>query len=101
MVLVNMIIAERVNELADLQAAHVCDQMRQQCIRADVEGDAEKRIGGALIQLAMKHARVSTFFDFELKERVTRREIDVVTLAWVPAADDQSTRIRIRFDFLD
>ena len=63
-VLVDVVIAECVNELADFQSSDVCDQMSEQCIRADVEGHTEKRISGALIKLAVKHA---TVLDFELK----------------------------------
>src|ERR1051326_4428026 len=49
----------------------------------------------------MKDAVVSTFFDLELKQRVTGRKIDVVALARVPATYDQSTRIWIRFDLVN
>src|SRR3989442_10826870 len=41
------------------------------------------------------------FFDLELKQRVTRRQIDVIALARVPPADNQATRVRIRFDFVN
>src|SRR5690242_6274392 len=94
MVIVNMIIAERVNKLADFKVANMRDQVHQQRIRTDVERHAEKRVGGTLIELAMQHAPA---LDFELKQRVTRRQIDVVSLSWIPTRHDQSARIRIIF----
>ena len=93
MVLVDVIIAERVNKLANLQFSDVRDQVRQQCIRTDVERHTEKCIGRALVELAMKHSSV---FDFELKQRVTRRKIDVVGLTRIPTSDNQSSRIGVR-----
>ena len=39
--------------------------------------------------------------DFELKQSVTRREVDVVTLARVPTAHYQSTGIGIRLNLVD
>ena len=40
----------------------------------------------------MQHTAV---FDFELKQRVTRRKVHVVGLPRVPTGNDQSSRIRI------
>src|SRR5207253_10669513 len=62
------------------------------------EGHAEKCVGGTLIELAMKH---TLFFDFELKQRVTGRQIDVIAFARIPAADDQTARVGICFDLLN
>src|ERR1041385_5113165 len=87
MVLVNVVVAERVNKLARFELGNVRDQMRQQCVRTDIKGDAEKCVGGALVKLAVQHASI---LDFELKERVTRRKIDVAGLTRIPA-DRKST----------
>src|ERR1041385_4188090 len=82
--------------------------MSQQCVRADVEGHAEKRVGRALIELAVEDRGISPtvtegflLLDFELKQSVTRREGDVVTLARVPTAHYQSTGIGIRLNLVD
>ena len=88
MILVDVIIAERVNKVADFKLRDVRDQVRQQRIRTDVERHAEKSIGGALIELAVKNA---TVLHFELKQRVTRRQVDVVSLARIPTGNDQSS----------
>jgi hypothetical protein len=46
----------------------------------------------------MQHTIV---FDFELKQRVTRWQIYVVSLTWIPTGDDQPSRIRIALDGLN
>ena len=45
--------------------------------------------------------REGSVFDLKLKQRMTRRQIDIVTFARVPTADNQPARIRIRFDFIN
>ena len=52
MVLVQMRVAERVDELARLQAGDLSDHQGQQRVGSDVEGNAQKHIGTALVQLA-------------------------------------------------
>ena len=42
----------------------------------------------------------SPLFDFELKQGVTRWQIDIVAFARIPATDDQAARIGIRFDLV-
>src|SRR6185503_8446918 len=37
----------------------------------------------------------ATILNFKLKQRVTRRKIDVIRLARIPTSDNQATRIRI------
>src|SRR5258706_539917 len=39
--------------------------------------------------------------NLELKQRVTWRKFDVIAFARVPTADNQTPRIRIRFDLID
>src|SRR5215510_5941615 len=92
MIVVNVVVAERVNKLADFELGNMRDQMYQQRVRADVEGHAKKRVRRTLVELAVKHASI---LDFELKESVARRQIDVGRLARIPAGNDQAARIRI------
>ena len=66
--------------------------------RAGVERHAEKRISRSLIKLTVKD---SLLLDFELKQRMTRRQVDVVADARVPTADDQASRVGIGFDFVN
>src|ERR1700674_1011873 len=56
MILVKVQIAESVDELAGAQLADLRDHHREQRIRGDVEGHAEKQIGAALIKLAAQLA---------------------------------------------
>src|ERR1043165_8746745 len=95
MIVVDVIIAECVDKVTDPKICNVCDEMCQQRIRTDIERHAEKRVGGTLVKLAVKNA---TVLDLELKQRVTRRQIDVISLARIPTGHDQSARIRIRLD---
>src|SRR6185295_9809824 len=85
---VNMTVAKSVYELADCQTANVCDQMRQQGVGTYVEWHSQKRIGRALVKLAMKN---SFLLNLELKQGVTWRQVHRVAHAWVPAADDQAS----------
>jgi hypothetical protein len=58
--------------------------MRQQRIRTDVEGHAQKCVGRSLIKLTVKNSRS---LNLELKQSVTWRQIDVVAFAGIPTAD--------------
>ena len=51
MVLVDVIVAERVNKVAGFEIVNMRDQMRQQCIRTDVEWHTEKRIRRTKIEI--------------------------------------------------
>src|SRR5580765_5458800 len=97
MVFVDVIIAERVDEFTDFEIADVGDEVSKQSVRANVERHAQKRIRRALIKLAVKKRGSSPtvregvhVLDLELKQRMTRRQVDMVTLARVPAADYQA-----------
>src|SRR6266545_7165865 len=108
MVFVDVIIAERVDEFADLQITNMSNQLRQQCIRADVERDTKKGVRRPLIKLAMKDRgssptvrEGSSLLNLKLKQRVTWGQVNVVTYARVPAADDQSSRVRVCLNFIN
>ena len=49
---VEMGVAERVDEVADLEVADLGHQMGQQRVRGDVERDTEEDVGRALVELA-------------------------------------------------
>src|SRR5205085_7809649 len=67
MILVDVQVAERVYELANVKLADVRDHVRQQRVGRDVEGHAEEGVGRALVELAVER---STALDFELKDCV-------------------------------
>ena len=52
MVRVDMRVAERMDEIAGFQAAHLRDHHGEQSVRSYVEWHAEEDIGGALVKLA-------------------------------------------------
>src|SRR5215210_5313893 len=74
-VLVDVQVAEGVDELAHFEPADVREHVREQRVGADVEGDAEEGVGRALVELAVERAAA---LDLELKERVARREVNRV-----------------------
>src|ERR1041384_1456 len=94
---IEMRIAERKNELARLQIAHLRNHHREQRIRRDVERQPEKDVSGSLIHLT----RELSIGNIELKKQVTRRQRHLRKLADVPRADNQPARIRIPFDLID
>src|SRR5205085_1305175 len=68
-----------------------------QSIGGDIERDAQKHVGRALIELT----RQSALGDIELKEAVAWRQGHAVYLDRIPRRDDQSARIRIAPDRVD
>src|SRR5687768_9216787 len=97
MVRVEVEVAEGVDEIARSEVANLRDHHREERVAGDVEGDAEKEVGAALIELAAQTA----VEDEELKERVTGRESHLRNLAGIPRADDESPRVRVLLDLRD
>src|SRR6516165_7486063 len=93
-----MQVAKCMNELADLKVCDMRDDVRHQRIAADIERHTEKRVGRALVKLAVQRPPV---LDLELEQRVTRRQCDLITNSRVPTRNDQSSRIRICLDLPD
>ena len=91
-----MRVAERVDELARLQAADLRDHHREQRVGGDVERHAEKDVGAALVELARQLA----LRDVELEERVARRERHLRDVGDIPGRDDQAARVGIVADLL-
>ena len=89
-ILIEMEIAERVDEVAGFVIADLGDHVSEERVGSDVERHAEKEIGTALIELARKAglAAVFGFVDVELKQQVTRRKCHAIEVADVPCGDD-------------
>ena len=96
-VVVDVAVAARPDEVAQLQTRLLRDHHRQQRVGRDVEGHPEEHIRTALIQLAGQ----LPVHNAELEERVARRERHVRNLRRVPGRDHQSTRVRVSLDLLD
>ena len=69
MVLIEMEVAESVDEITSPQVANLGYHHREQCIGGDIERYTQKKIGAALVQLATEFA----FIHIKLKEHVARR----------------------------
>src|SRR6185295_7601723 len=54
--------------------------------------NSKKRVSRSLIELAVQN---SAILYFELKQRVAWRQIDVVSLSWIPTSHNQTSGIRI------
>src|SRR5262245_57212326 len=91
MVQVEMRVAEGVNELAGLQAGHLCDHEGEQRVGGDIERHAEKDVGRALVELAGE----PPLSHVELEEAVARRQSHLVDVGRVPSGDDQAAGIGI------
>ena len=98
MVLVDVIVAERVNKLANFQPADVGHHVHQQRIGADVERHAQESVRRALVKLAVQHAPV---FHLKLKQRVAGWQVHFVSLARVPTRHDQSSRVWIPLNLVN
>ena len=92
-----MRIAQRMHEVAGLQAGNLRHHHGQQRIGGDVEGHAEEDVGGALIELAGQ----LTVGHIELEQAVAGRQRHLVDFGRIPGADDQPARIRIAPDHVD
>ena len=90
-------VAERVHEVADLEARHLGHHVGEQRVGRDVERHAEEDVGRALVQLAGQ----PSVGHVELEERMARRERHVVEVGDVPGADDVAARVGVGLQRLD
>src|SRR5947207_2559532 len=84
MVLVEMQIAEGVNEIARGKINSLRHHHREKRVGSDIERHPEKQIAAALIKLTAELA----VLDIKLKEHVTRRQRHLLDLGRVPRAHD-------------
>lgn len=69
-------VAERVDEVADLQITYLCDHVREEAVAGDVERHPEEHIGAPLIQLTTQRrfSACAPWRDIKLEQAMTRRE---------------------------
>jgi hypothetical protein len=96
-VLVEMQIAEGVDEIAGLQAADLRDHQREQRVTRDVERHAQENIRAALVKLAAEFAIAHV----KLEQRVARRQRHLPDFTRIPRADNMPPAVGILFDLLD
>src|ERR1700675_3251110 len=92
-----MAIAAGPYEVSDIKIGLLRDQVCQQSVRRDVERDAQKDIGAALVELA----RELILCHIELEKCVAWQQLHAGELADVPRRDDQAPGIRVPDDLRD
>src|SRR5690625_3373170 len=95
---VDMSIPEAMDEAPGLEVGHVSDEVCQERIARDIEGDPEEEVGRPLEELAVQP--LPTLY-IELEEGVAGWEVDVVRLPGVPTRHDHPGGGRPRPDLLD
>jgi hypothetical protein len=90
-IIVNMHIPKRVDELTGLQSTDLCHHHRQQGIGCDIERNPQEYIGGALIELAAQFS----IGHIKLEHGMTGHERHFRQIGHIPGADDQPPAIGI------
>ena len=94
---VEVCVAQRVHEVADLETSHLGNHVREQGVGGDVERHAEEDVGAALVELAGQPA----LGDVELEHRVAGRQRHLRDVGDVPRADDVPAAVGVAPDLLD
>jgi thymidylate synthase len=89
-VLVEVRVAERVDEIAGTKIRDVRDHLREKRVARDVERNAEEHVRASLIELTRELA----VLDVELEQRVAWRQGDLIGLTRIPAGDEESPAVR-------
>ena len=92
MVVVDVAVAARPDEVARLEVALLREHVREERVARDVERDAEEDVGAALVDLAAESLAAG---DVELEERVAGRERHPWDLGDVPGAHDDPPRVGV------
>mmetsp|Transcript_41303 Transcript_41303/g.86485 ORF Transcript_41303/g.86485 Transcript_41303/m.86485 type:complete len:396 (-) Transcript_41303:583-1770(-) len=96
-VVVDVRVADDVDEVAALEPRHVREQAREQRVRGDVERNAKAEVGRALVHLAGELA----IRHIELREHVARRQRHLRDVLRVPRGEDDATVVRLVLDRID
>ena len=83
-VLIQVRVAQRVDEFTRLQAAHLRHHHGQQRVTGDIERHAEENVRAALVKLAGEFA----VCHIKLKQCVARRQRHVVHFGGIPCGHD-------------
>ena len=84
-----MRVARGVDKLAGLQPAHLSHHLQQQGIARNVERHAEKRVGGALVELQ----REAAVGHVTLEEQMAGRQVHAPEGGHVPRTHQQAARV--------
>ena len=94
---IEMRVARGVDKLARLQPAHLRHHLQQQGIARNVERHAEKRVGGALVELQ----REAAVGHVKLEEQMAGRQVHAPEVGHVPCAHQQAARVGRFLDLAD
>ena len=94
MVEVEMRVARGVDEFAGLQLAYLRHHQQQEGIARDVEGNAQERVGRALVELE----REFSVGHVKLEQQMAGWQIHAVEVGYVPCRDDEASGVRIFLD---
>lgn len=103
-VAVNVAIATGPNKVTHIQIALLGHHVGEQGVAGDVEGDAQKDVCAALVELTAELgflARVLCRRHIKLEERMARHERHFVELSHVPRAHDDAATIGVAFECVD
>lgn len=95
-VVVDVHVAEGVDELAGLQGADLRHHHGEQGIGSNVEGDTQEYVGAALVKLAAEFA----IGYIKLKKGMTGHQGHLRKLAYIPGADDHAAAVGITLDLV-
>ena len=96
-VVVDVHVTARPDELAHLQVALLRQHVGEQCVAGDVEGHAQEHVAASLVQLAGQLA----VHDVELEQCVARLQRHVRQVGRVPGRDDDPPRVGVRLEQVD
>ena len=96
-VVVDVAVAARPDEVARFEPGLLGDHHRQQRVAGDVERHSEEHVRGALVQLARQLA----VDDVELEQRVAGSQSHLGQVRRVPGRNHHPARIRVALDLFD
>ena len=94
MVVVKMGIAQCVDKRSGFEVAYLRHHVGEQCIRCNIERDAEKDISASLVELTVQFP----ISDMELEKRMAWHQCHRFKFANVPCGNDDSSAVRVCFD---
>jgi hypothetical protein len=92
-----MDITKGVYQLSGFQAADLCHHHGEQRVRGDVEGDSQKHVGTALIELTGQLAAVH----IKLEQHMAGRQFHFLNVGHVPGTDYETSGIRVVLNLLN
>ena len=105
-VVVDVAVPARPDEVAEVQIALLRQHHRQQRIAGDVEGHAQEDVGAALVELATELAAPARAIlgpgrcHIELEQGVAGHQRHLVELGHVPGADDDAPAVGVGLELL-